>query len=252
MLPEELSFKVKELIADNRIEEAIKLLLENRELAAQNPELYDEILLISSDWKNYQLDIHQEVKSNENLQRQYNKLRRRLLDVLSGRVAITGEGGKTTDHGSEGKKRKTEGRKAFPWIWLAVPVLIVLLWLFVIRPAIRQNNGNEETEVPAQVDKEIFRRYQIRTFNWPKEKDERVWMLNIFEDYSGMLVSGQIRFPVPKIKTDKQLFLDFEVKVRDRIFLFSGIVPLGRETLTGGIFLDGERIASWEGERIEK
>ena len=138
MLPEELSFKVKELIAQNKIEEAIQLLLENRKLASQAPELYDEILLISSDWKNYQLDIHQEVKSNDNLQRQYNKLRRRLLEVLKGKVAVDAESGS----GQEVKGGSGVRKKPFNWLWVAIPAAVILLWVFIIRPGMQNSNSN--------------------------------------------------------------------------------------------------------------
>lgn len=76
-------------------------------------------------------------------------------------------------------------------------------------------------------------------------------MLNIFEDYSGMLVSGPNRFPVPEIKMAQKLFLSFEVNARGRVFLFSGIVPLGQENLEGGIILDGKKVATWQGNDLK-
>jgi hypothetical protein len=250
MLPEELSFKVKELIAENKVEEAIKLLLDNRELASKSPELYDEILLISSDWKNYQLGVHQEVQSNENLQRQYNKLRRRLLEVLKGRVVV--DTGDNIGKGVKVGESSGNTKKSLNWLWVALPVAAIALWVLFIRPGILMpnsaNNSGQQERI-AQVDKTIYRRYKIRTYDWPKTGDSRAWMLDIYEDYSGAMVSGEKRFKVSEFKMDEKLFLSFSLKVGKEELLFSGIVPLGKDKLEGGIIRNGEKIATWSGER---
>ncbi len=249
MLSEQLKEKINGLIAKNRIEEAIQFLLEDKTVKRDHPSIHKEILILSADWAAYKNDIIEGIKSDEALKRQYNAVTRKFVNTIYGEKPEH-----ELPHFSYEKTKNVQinpgRRKTSPGLIIAGLAVIILVAFIVFLPVKNFIWGSSYEQEP-ETSQVVMRKYKLLIYDWPAKNSTGTWALNVYDDYSGLLVQGKNKYRVDKFNFDEQNFLSFEVSSKEGLISFNGIRSITTRKLEGGIFFKDEKVGSWNAEQLK-